>query len=43
MVRGLAKKVAYFQKSRIVEKCPKRAKTVEKEGLLKNMLKKHVL
>ena len=34
------KKVADFQKSRIVEKCPKRAKTVEKEALLKKYAKK---
>ena len=33
------KNVADFQKSRVVEKCPKKAKTVEKEALLKNMLK----
>ena len=34
------KSVVCFQKSRVVEKCPKRAKTVEKEALLKKYSKK---
>ena len=42
LLEVLRKNVVYFQKSRVVEKCPKRAKTVEKEVLLKKYAKKNM-